>query len=107
MPVFMCNEEVLRKILYEYPVSVVFNYTENNLKSRELMPVFNQLAENKAFKNAAFVAIDVDKEFISQGIPLTRNVPFISIYKRGLLVECRSFDTKENLIEILNQTIKN
>ena len=100
MAVIISTEEDLRKLSYEKPYLSVKYHNDYIPVCQELYKTYEQLSNDQKYSAITFVRINADENRIAQKLIEKDVYSFMSIYKKGLLIESRTI-SNENDIEAL------
>src|SRR5688572_1642752 len=67
-----------------------------------LVPVFEGLSELPQYSQIAFFQINADNNPVAKNFILHKKAPIVTIYHKGRLLESRSANTKDEMVELLN-----
>ena len=92
-------------LLFEHPVVTAFYHSNTCPICLRLLPKFKALSANTIYENMVFVAIEEESDPDSKSVVTQRKVPFISTYTKGLLIECKTVGTVQEMIDMINQLL--
>ena len=103
MAIVNINDDELRQQIFENSCVIVKYHTENCPICKQLTPVYERLSEDPQYKGIEFIRMNADENPVAKMFVKEQNIPFVAIYKDGLLLECRTLETEEQLRSILNR----
>ncbi|MGZ5242284.1 MAG: thioredoxin family protein [Bacteroidia bacterium] len=68
---------------------------------RKLKVVFEELSNEKEYKDITFLRINADNNPIAKKHIENRKQPIMNIYHNGYLIECRTVGTKDKMEDLL------
>lgn len=69
----------------------------------ELKEIYTNFGNNEEYSDITFLRINADDNIIARKHIEKRMQPIMNIYLKGMLLECRTVDTKEKIKELLDK----
>ena len=105
MTLINTTEESLRTLLFEHPAVSAFYHSKTCPICLRLLPKFKELTTNPVYEKLVFVDIEAEENPAANSVVKQRKIPFISIYHKGLLIECKTVGNGEEMIDMVNQLL--
>jgi thiol-disulfide isomerase/thioredoxin len=101
MPVLHATDNDLRTLIFNND-SVIVKYVKEDCEyCRHLEPFYAQFSEDAMYRDIRFLKVDSGQNPVAQQEVGQKDMPFVSVYKKGLLIECGSVRTEEELRAML------
>ncbi len=71
----------------------------------KLIPVFEQLSNEGRYDSIVFLRINADNNPVAKNFILNKQAPIVTVYHNGRLLESRSADNKEEMVQMLDLLI--
>lgn len=104
MTVTQSNDEKLKEVLLNNSKVIVFYYKKDSELCKQLLEDFIKLSLNDSYRALTFVTIDIENSISAER--LSKQIPIVSCYHNGLLIECKSILKKVELVSMLNELKK-
>jgi hypothetical protein len=72
---------------------------------KELKPLYEELSLDKKYKGIAFYRINADSNPAALKLILARKQPLMTIYHKGILVDCSTVDSKAKMLGFLDKLL--
>lgn len=106
MKIIKSNDSDYIKLLQEYRyVMIKYHTTKDCAVCRELLPVFERLSQQTEYEEIAFVRMDSQNNPVALKFVNERKLPFVAIFQNGLLIECKSVTSEQDLLNLLDQLL--
>lgn len=106
MSIIHGNDEELRKLTQENSLIIVKYHTAKCPICERLVPVYKNLSEAKEYNEIKFVRMNADENPVAKLFVKDQSMPFVATYKNGLLIECRTVQTEDELKYMLNKLVE-
>lgn len=96
----------LRQLVYKREHVIVKFIDKECEICKELAPSFEELAELPQYKDVLFLRMDAKENPVSlQEVRYSRS-PFMATYKKGVLLDCGSVSTQEEITDLLSRLLQ-
>ena len=104
MKIINSDEIEWPKLFLENEFIVVNYQPETDCKGcKEIDALFQELSEDKEFKNVKFLWVDSRNNPIAEQFIKKKQAPFIAVFKEGFLVECNNILDETGLRAMLKR----
>lgn len=98
------NEQELTAFFEGNEQALIIYYLEQECAGcEELVPVFEELSQEPAYKNVKFGLMLAQPGTIAENLVKQREVPFVAIYKNGEMIKCGTVNSEKEYLKMLRK----
>lgn len=106
MEIIKSNDAGFMKILQRHPNVVIKYHSEIACPvCVTLLPVYIRLSQKAEYSEITFVRMDADENPVAQKLIKDNKLPFLAVYKGGLLVECGTVKSGKEIEDMINNLL--
>lgn len=105
MAIKQANDQDLRQGLYSNQMVIVKYITPDCTICSKLESVYADLSENEKYSNITFLRIDANQNPVAHREVGQKKMPFFSIYRNALLLECATINNENGITDLLNKLL--
>lgn len=105
MAIKQANDQDLRQGLYSNELVIVKYITPDCTMCAELESAYADLSEDEKYKTITFLRIDANQNPVAHREVGQKKMPFISIYRNALLLECATVNDEQGIKDLLNKLL--
>lgn len=105
MAIKQASDQDLRQGLYGDALVIVKYITEDCIICSQLENVYSRLSDDEKYKAVTFLRIDANQNPVAHREVGQKKMPFISIYRNALLLECATVGDEAGIKNLLNKLI--
>lgn len=103
MEIIEGTESQLAEIFANNRFVIIKYHTDNDCPACIMMlPIFTAVSMEEQYKGIKFIRLSSDNNKVAEALINNRKVPFIAVYRDGLLVECDTVNSEEELRDMLS-----
>ncbi|MFC5271349.1 thioredoxin family protein [Adhaeribacter terreus] len=106
MPVKQTNDvELLVETAKNACVILKYHTDECGEPCLKLVPVYENLSDNPKYHDIVFLRINADNNPVAKNFIINKRAPIVTIYHNGRLLESRTADNEEEMIQMLDMLL--
>jgi thiol-disulfide isomerase/thioredoxin len=103
MAIIQSTDQQLRKLGLNDKFTIVFYDNENCSYCKRLIDPYIELSERPEYHEISFLRISAEENPVARAEVDLKRMPFLSIYKQGLLIDCGCVRSVNGIIRFLEK----
>jgi thiol-disulfide isomerase/thioredoxin len=105
MPVLHATDDDLRTFIFNNPMVIVKYVKKDCEHCKRIAPHFEKFSNDPKYDRIRFLIADSIQNPVAFREVGERDMPFVSMYKEGLLIECASVKTETEVRALLDKLL--
>src|SRR5688572_15898200 len=96
------TSEELREVVFRNGKTIVQYFSPACESSKKLTDSYKKFSDEPAYRDISFYCVQASENPVAAKEIKDKKAPFISTYMNGLLIECRTVSTKDELKQLID-----
>jgi thioredoxin 1 len=97
------DNDQIKQVIYRHDMVIVMYTCGSTPSCRNITYFFQKFSDDPLFKQVVFLSTAAADNPVAEKIVGKTGKPFISIYKKGFLIECSEIRTEKEVLELLDK----